>query len=152
MNKIQIGSEKRTNVLLEVVDLLKPITEELKSEEKKIGEQLSTAVRKAEIEERIIGTCPVCNTGQLMILYSRKTGKRFVGCTNYFQKKCNASFPLPQTGFITPLHKNCKACGWPTLLVRTKGRRLWTLCLNPKCPLKEERRKRIEMQNMRQRS
>lgn len=148
MNKIQVNNEKREDVLLGAVELLKPITEELKSREKIIGEQLNNAIKKAGLEERAIGMCPICRTGKLIILYSRKTGKRFVGCTNYFKKQCTASFPLPQRGTVRPLGKNCRGCGWPTLLVRTKGGRPWTLCLNPKCPLKEERRKRIEMQNM----
>jgi DNA topoisomerase-1 len=148
MNRIQVNSEKREDVLLGAVEILKPVTEELKSKEKIIGEQLSNAIKKAGLEERMIGTCPICSTGKLMILYSRKTGKRFVGCTNYFKTQCTASFPLPQRGIVRPLGKNCQRCGWPTVLVRTKGKRPWTLCLNPKCPLKEERRKRIEMQNM----
>jgi DNA topoisomerase-1 len=148
MNRIQINSEKREDVLLGAVEILKPVTEKLKSKEKIIGEQLSNAIRKTGFEERIIGTCPVCSTGKLIILYSRKTGKRFVGCTNYFKTQCTASSPLPQKGILRPLGKNCSRCGWPTVLVLTKGKRPWTLCLNPKCPLKEERRKRIEMQNM----
>jgi DNA topoisomerase-1 len=149
MDKVQANSEKREDVLLDAVEILKLITEELKSKEKIIGEQLSNAIKKAGLEERTIGVCPICNAGKLMILYSRKTGKRFVGCTNYFMRQCTASFPLPQKGTVRPLAKNCRGCGWPTVLVRIKGGRPWVLCLNPKCPLKEERRKRIEMQNMR---
>jgi len=149
MNKIQINSEKREDILLEAVEILKPVTEELKNKEKIIGEQLSKAIKRAGFEERTIGMCPICSTGKLTIIYSRKTGKRFVGCTNYFKRQCNASFPLPQKGTVTPLGKICRRCGWPTILVRIKEGRPWTLCLNPKCPLKEERRKRLEMQNMR---
>jgi len=145
MNKIQTNGEKRENVLLEAVEILKPVTEELKEKEKIIGEQLSNAIKKAKLEERTIGTCPVCNTGKLMTLYSRRTGKRFIGCTNYFKGLCKASFPLPQKGTVRPLGKNCHGCGWPTVQVRIRGRRPWMLCFNPECPLKEERRKRIEL-------
>jgi DNA topoisomerase-1 len=145
MNKIQTNGEKRENVLLEAVEILKPVTEELKEKEKIIGEQLSNAIKKAKLEERTIGTCPVCNTGKLMTLYSRRTGKRFIGCTNYFKGLCKASFPLPQKGTVRPLGKNCHGCGWPTVQVRIRGRRPWMLCFNPGCPLKEERRRRIEL-------
>lgn len=148
MNKIQINGEKRENVLLDAVEILKPVAEELKGEEKIIGEQLSIAIKRARLEEGTIGICPICNTGKLMMIYSRRTGKRFVGCTNYFKGLCKASFPLPQKGTVRPLGTNCRGCGWPTVQVRIKGRRPWTLCFNPKCPLKEERRKRIELQNM----
>jgi DNA topoisomerase-1 len=149
MDRVRVNSEKREAVLLDAVEILKPITEKLKTNEKVIGNQLSDAIKKAGLEERTIGMCPICNTGKLMILYSRKTGKRFVGCTNYFKRQCTASFPLPQRGTVRPLYRSCRGCGWPTVLVRMKGGRPWTLCLNPKCPLKGERRKRIEMQNMR---
>jgi DNA topoisomerase-1 len=148
MNKIQTNSEKREDVLIDAVEILKPVTEGLKEKEKVIGEQLSNAIKRARLEERTIGTCPICNTGKLMTLYSRKTGKRFVGCTNYFKGLCKTSFPLPQKGTVRPLGKNCRGCGWPTVQVRIKGKRPWILCFNPKCPLKEERMKRIEMRNL----
>jgi len=148
MNKIQLNSEKRENVLLSVVEILKPVVEELKIQEKVIGEQLSNAIKRAKLEERVIGTCPICNTGKLMTLYSRKTGKRFIGCTNYFKNACKTAFPLPQRGTVKPLGKNCRGCGWPIVQVRMKGRRPWTLCFNPQCPLKEERKRQNEMQSM----
>ncbi len=148
MDKIQANSEKRESVLVDVVETLKPVIEELKEKDKLIGEQLSIAIKRARLEERIVGFCPVCGTGKLMILYSRKTGKRFIGCTNYFKNKCTTSFPLPQKGSVRSFGRNCRRCGWPTVQVRIRGRRPWTLCFNPECPLKEERRKRIEMRNM----
>jgi len=148
MNKIQSNGENREDVLVDAVEILKPVVEQLKEKDRTIGEQLSNAIKRARLEERTIGTCPLCNTGKLMILYSRKTGKRFVGCTSYFKGLCKASFPLPQRGTVRPLGKNCRGCGWPTVQVRIKGRRPWILCFNPQCPLKEERRKRIEMRNL----
>jgi DNA topoisomerase-1 len=148
MDKIQTNMEKRENVLLDAVEILKPVVEELKDKEKTIGEQLSNAIKRARLEERIVGQCPICGTGTLMILYSRKTGKRFIGCTNYFKKMCNTAFPLPQRGTVRPLGRNCRGCGWPTVQIRIKGRRPWNLCFNPECPLKEERRRRNEMQSV----
>jgi DNA topoisomerase-1 len=145
MDKIQMNKEKRENVLIEAADILKPVTEELKKKEKIIGEQLSNAIRKAKLEERTIGICPICHTGKLMTLHSRNTGKRFIGCTNYFKGLCKASFPLPQKGTVRPLGKNCRGCGWPTIQVRIGGRRPWTLCFNPKCPLKEKWREKTEL-------
>ncbi|MEM3612552.1 MAG: DNA topoisomerase I [Candidatus Bathyarchaeia archaeon] len=147
MDKIQSNQEKRENVLLDAIKILKPVVEGLKAKEKTIGEQLSNAIKRARLEERIVGQCPLCGTGMLMILYSRKTGKRFIGCTNFFKKQCNAAFPLPQRGTARPLGRNCRGCGWPTVQVRIKGRRPWNLCFNPKCPLKMERRN-VEMRNM----
>jgi len=124
------------------------VVEELKDKEKIIGEQLSHAIKRARFEERIVGSCPVCGTGSLMILYSRRTGKRFIGCTNFFKNKCKASFPLPQKGSVRPFGKNCRGCGWPTVQVKIKGKRPWVLCFNPTCSLKEERKKKVEMQGV----
>lgn len=138
MDKIQANMEKRETVLLDAVEILRPAVEKLKSSEKAIGEQLSNAIKKSRLEERIVGTCPICGTGVLMILYSRKTGKRFIGCTNYFKKQCNAAFPLPQRGTTRPLGRNCRGCSWPTVQVKIKGKRPWNLCFNPKCPLKQK--------------
>jgi DNA topoisomerase-1 len=113
----------------------------LKENEKVIGEQLSRAVKKSKLEERIISSCPTCHNGKLVILYSRKTRKRFVGCTNYFNGTCKTAFPLPQRGFVKPSGKACRGCGWFTVQVLLKGKRPWNLCLNPECPAKtkEER-------------
>jgi DNA topoisomerase-1 len=142
MNRIQTNNQKKEKVLAEALETLKPVIEKLKENQKVIGEQLSEAIRKSRTDERTIGACPVCKTGQLTVLYSRKTGKRFVGCTNFFKGLCKTSFPLPQRGVIKPLAKNCRGCGWPTVQVLARGRRPWTICFNPRCPLKEGREKR----------
>jgi DNA topoisomerase-1 len=148
MERIQSNNEKRENILLEAVEQLKPQLEQFKEKEEPVGEALSNAIKRARMQERIIGKCPTCGTGTLMILYSRKTKKRFIGCTNYFKGICKTSFPLPQRGTAKPMGKNCSSCGWPLVRVQIRGRRPWRLCFNPDCPLKEERRKRFDVQNL----
>ena len=127
MEKIQTNSEHRVNVLVEAVNQLKPVLEELKEKEQTIGQVLSQAIKRARMQERIIGDCPDRKTGKLMILYSRKTRKRFIGCTNYFKGICTTSFPLPQKGTAKPAQKNCKGCEWPLVFVRMRGKRPWAL-------------------------
>jgi DNA topoisomerase-1 len=152
MQRIQSGEEKRENVLSEAVAYLKPLLEEFKKKEEAIGKALSEAARKAKIQERIISDCPTCKTGKLMILYSRKTGKRFIGCTNYFKNQCKTALPLPQQGMIKPTGRRCKTCGWPIIMAKSKGRRPWQFCINSACPKKEERKRLATMQSMQQRS
>jgi DNA topoisomerase-1 len=142
MEQIQNNNMKRETVLEEVVEQLKPQLEQFKQNEEPIGEALTKAIKKAQTEERIVGKCPNCGTGNLTIIYSRKTQKRFVGCSNYFKGLCTTSFPLPQRGTVKPAGSNCKACGWPQVLVWISGRRPWRLCFNPDCPLKNKRRKK----------
>ena len=137
MNEIQQGKTTKEAVLQNAVEILKPVLLELKEKESAIGVQLNQALKKARLEERKVGACPKCADGKLVILRSKKTGKRFVGCTNYFEGKCNVTFPLPQNGNVKPLNTTCKSCGFPILQVRMKGKRCWKLCLNPNCPQKE---------------
>jgi DNA topoisomerase-1 len=146
MEKIQASGETREKVLEDVVNILKPALQQLKTNEKSIGEKLSSAMVKGRLEERIVGSCPVCKTGKLMILRSKKTSKQFIGCSNYFNGLCSTSFALPQTSLVSVTSKVCKHCGWPVVLVRARGRRAWMLCFNPECPKK--RRREAGLQNM----
>ncbi len=138
MEAIEAGEEKRLNVLEEAVNHLKPILEELRSHEADLGRELSTLVKTVRLQERVVGSCPTCGTGNLIILRSRRTGKRFVGCSNFFNGLCKASYPLPQLGTLMPTGRPCQSCGWLTVQVRKRGGRPWILCLNPACPRKEE--------------
>ncbi len=143
MEQIQKGTMNREAVLKEVIDNLKTQLEQFKENEETIGETLSKATKKAQTQERIVGKCPNCDTGQLAIIYSKKTKKRFIGCTNYFNGLCRTSFPLPQRGTIKPSRSNCKSCGWPNMLVWFRGRRPWNLCFNPDCSSNKKRRKTL---------
>ena len=141
MERIQDGNEKKENVLESAVNRLRPVLEELKQHEETVGQELSEALRKARMQELVVGNCPVCGTGKLTIIHSRRTGKRFVGCTNFFKGTCKASSPLPQKGTVKPTRKNCSVCGWPTIQFKMQGARLWILCVNPSCPSKEKKNK-----------
>ncbi|MCW4023662.1 MAG: DNA topoisomerase I [Candidatus Bathyarchaeota archaeon] len=136
MDKIQKGENNKESVLSAALEILKPVTKELKENEVAIGTQLNQALKKAYLNQKILGTCPRCKTGKLVILNSKKTGKRFVGCTNYFEGKCGAAFPLPQTGIIKPLSTPCKNCGYPVVQVLLKPKHPWRLCINTQCPAK----------------
>ncbi len=80
-----------------------------------------------------LGKCPICKSGELRIVKSGRTGKRFVGCSAY-GSGCRASAPLPQRGTVRPFGA-CQECSWPVVRVML-GRRPWSLCVNPACPAK----------------
>lgn len=140
MDEIQKGRLTKTKVLSAAIKNLTLATTRLKEAELTIGQRLGHAVTKRSWEEKAVGICPTCKTGQLVILHSKSTGKRFVGCTNYFRGSCKTSFPLPQKGSAKPLRRGCSACGWPVVGILAKGKRVWRLCLNPECPSKEKER------------
>jgi DNA topoisomerase I len=141
MEQIQLKQETKQNVLQDTVEILKPVTSALKEKQAQIGAQLGQTIKQKRLEDRTIGKCPKCHTGNLVILHSKKTGKRFVGCTNFFEGKCNNTFPLPQTGTIKPTATPCRACGYPIIKVLINPKLPWNLCLNPACPAKEQRKR-----------
>ena len=142
MEQIQNGTIKRETVIAEVIEQLKLQLAYFKENEEAIGTVLAKAIKKEKTQGLTIGKCPNCSTGKLVIITSRKTKKRFIGCTNYFNELCETSFPLPQYGTVKPAKNKCKACGWPAVLVWFKSRKPWNLCFNPNCLLKNGKKKK----------
>jgi DNA topoisomerase-1 len=140
MEEIQKGNRKTEAVLEKAVARLRPVLTEMKKHQKTMGQELTEAAKKAQMQQRIIGNCLQCGTGKLVVLYSRRTGKRFLGCTSFFKGQCKVSFPLPQTGTVRSTGKNCSVCGWPMIQFQAKGKRPWVVCVRPDCLSKETRR------------
>ncbi|MGC8817089.1 MAG: DNA topoisomerase I [Candidatus Hadarchaeum sp.] len=136
MDAIQEGRRTREEVLERARAELDRILSKFRQHQLEIGKRLAESYRVARLKQRVLGRCPSCG-GDLMMVVSRATRKRFVGCSNY--PHCTQSFPLPQTGTIIPLKKVCKFCGAPKVQVNRIGARPYRLCLNPKCPSKESR-------------
>ncbi|MBW1839193.1 MAG: topoisomerase DNA-binding C4 zinc finger domain-containing protein, partial [Deltaproteobacteria bacterium] len=126
MDQIEEGKLKMEKVIKGAENHLKRILIDFKSHEKEIGTHIKEAVREYERIIHTVGTCNKCKKGDLKIIHSRRTGKRFVGCTNY--PKCHNSFPLPQHGYVEVISRKCK-CGLGLIQVRAKGRRPWRFCL-----------------------
>jgi DNA topoisomerase-1 len=147
MEQIQLHQETRQKVIKETVENLRQVMLSFKEKQLEIGASLGQKVRRSRLEEQTVGICLKCHSGKLVIMRSKKSGKRFVGCSNYFFEKCSASFPLPQKGVIRPLVTLCKFCGHPVVKVVINSKRSWRLCLNTKCPIKNGG-KRNEMQNL----
>ena len=83
--------------------------------------------------------CPQCHLGKLMVIRSRKTKKRFIGCSNYFNG-CRASAPLMQRGMICTTKIPCNLCSWPIILFRYSRKQKWTRqCVNMKCESRQTR-------------
>jgi DNA topoisomerase I len=138
MDAVQQGKATKEQILQEAVENLKEVTASLKANERAVGAQLSHAVQQASLAERTVGTCPTCKTGKLVIIHSKKTGKRFVGCTNYFNGTCKTAYPLPQKGTVKATGKTCSTCNTPTMLVWFRIKRPLTICLNNNCPLSKK--------------
>jgi DNA topoisomerase-1 len=138
MERIELGQLEEDAVIAAAMEELGPTLEAIKGREREIGEGLSRGVIAALASRRVVGDCPICHTGKLMVIYSRKTGKRFIGCSNYSRGSCRYSAPLPQRPYaVKPTRARCKTCGWPMMVVSKRGSRPWRLCVNTSCPTKE---------------
>lgn len=121
-----------------VRDMIRSIAHDLKALQEvdgRTGISIGRAAISLASGSDVLGRCPVCKVGQLKIVRSKKTGKRFVGCSDYYSG-CRASAPLPQKGTIRRGEKPCEHCSWPVVFV-LRSRRPWKLCVNPSCPSKK---------------
>lgn len=104
MEQVFNGKKKREEVIEEAKETLTNILKEFKKNEKKIGKKLLEGLIESRAEERLLGTCPNCKIGELRIMFSGLTKKRWVGCSNYF--KC------AKCGFTKTACKcKCEICG-----------------------------------------
>ena len=139
---VQILSRKITKTR-NVVKLTKGITKSFKNEINQYFDAngyLSYSSKKKKY--LILGTnspknglveCPKCHLGQLMIIRSHKTRKRFIGCSNYYNG-CDASSPLLQKAKLRAIKQKCEICSWPIIIFRYSRKQKWIRqCGNINC-------------------
>ena len=102
---------------------------ELKPEEEKVI-RVEADVENETKEKIIVGSCPKCG-GDLVVRYNRRTGKRFVGCSNW--PNCNVTYPLLQRGQIIPTGKTCPECGNAPIVKIKERNREYEVCLDMNC-------------------
>ena len=140
---IQVLKNKKVENSRNFVKLTKGKTDEFKTEIKQYFDRngyLSWSSRKKKYI--ILGTnspknglveCPKCHTGQLMVIRSPITRKRFMGCSNFYSG-CRASSPLYQKAKLRAMKIKCTQCSWPMIIFRYSRRQKWTKqCSNIKC-------------------
>ncbi len=147
LEEIEREEESATELIAATIQTLSDQLLVFKANEAVIGGEMDQSIMAVRLAQNTLGVCVVCKTGRLIMLRSRKTGKRFVGCTNY-SKGCRASAPLPQKGIIRITQKVCDHCGWPVIYVRL-GKAPWRLCVNVNCPAKV--RSKYEMSTVQKR-
>ncbi len=126
MEEIRKGERKWKDVVKEAETELGKILDHFKNKEKQIGDELKKGVQEFEKSITLVGKCDKCD-GELRIIHSKTTGKKFVGCTNY--PECNNGFSLPQRGETKAISKKCPNCGLFFVNVKQWGRRPWKLCV-----------------------
>jgi putative DNA topoisomerase len=77
--------------------------------------------------------CPECKLGELMVIRSQTTRKRFMGCSNFYGG-CKASSPLLQKAKLRATKLPCVVCKWPMIIFRYSRNQKWTKqCGNFNC-------------------
>ena len=136
LERVEGGTEGEAAMLRGTVRSIAEQLAALGDGEEALGKEIDSALMSTVARSFVLGRCPVCKTGELRLIRSKKTGKRFAGCSNY-PSICQASGPLPQKGTIKTTTKPCERCSWPVVYV-TGGGRPWRLCVNPDCPGKKK--------------
>lgn len=135
VEQIKEGSRKSEAVLEEAKETLIETSEKFRAHAAEIGERLVESHQSAEKKQRTLAKCPKCEKGDLIIRRSKASGKQFVGCSAY--PNCDCSYPLPQNAKIVNTDKPCQHDGLPVIEVIRKGKRKFSMCIDPKCKSKE---------------
>ncbi|MFW9812280.1 MAG: DNA topoisomerase I [Candidatus Thorarchaeota archaeon] len=144
MEEIQQEQSDREDVLRRAKNTLLELLDDFSSQKQEIGNTLVLGLQRYWKSTEELGECPKCGDGTLRIIRSQKTGKRFVGCSNYSEGKCDQTFALPQRGDISPKDEMCPHCGHRMIQV-TSGRRKWDTCINwTECPGRKEDLKALD--------
>ena len=136
MDEISEGRISKDSVVEESRKVLRRVYDNLQNVETEFADIVWEGIRVDET----LGKCPESGH-DLIIRRSRKTRKRFVGCTGY--PECKVTYPLPQRGEIIPLGTTCEACGSPEIKV-LGGKRPWITCIDMDCPKKQAQREAAE--------
>jgi len=89
---------------------------------------LLSGLRRKDADDSAIGACVKCGDGTMRII-RMKTGRQFVGCSNY--PNCTNTYSLPMGVKITGAGFACPACGAPMIRGFSGGRKIFEICPNP---------------------
>ncbi len=134
LEKVEQGSQDPADVIEYAVDKLIESLAAFREQSPAIGKEIGGAAVQSDVVT--MGDCPVCKRGQLRMIKSWTTKKRFVRCSNY-AAGCRTSAPLPQRGAIR-VSKTCR-CGWPIISVAFGRGKRWNTCVNMQCPYKNRK-------------
>jgi DNA topoisomerase-1 len=110
--------------------LLNPL-DKIKINELAIGNEIKNGLATSKVE-RSFGKCPKCHIGEMVLIKSNKTKKRFLACSKFRLTGCKTITIVPQFGLIKKGDCIC-TCGWPILSVMFKRKSPQKICVNRSC-------------------
>jgi len=129
---IEKGELNMTDVRKYLEKSLESPLNKIKTNEWAIGDEIKNVLTNSESGMRI-GKCPKCQFGEMILIKSNKSNKRFIVCSQYRVTGCNAIASVPQIGLIKKSNTIC-SCGWPILRIVFARKKLWRICVNRVCP------------------
>lgn len=144
----EIVAKKKTKE--EVTDDSRKKLENILDELLKNKNLIGSLIRSARREDKKLISCTGENCDGMLVMRKGRTGKRFLGCSNY--PKCTVTYPLPQFGRIEPTEKECPECTAP--VIKVFGKRVFQMCIDPNCKTKENwgKRKKAKAENKEEKS
>ncbi len=137
MEKIRSGKVKEKKVLDDAQKFLTKVLDKFKKKEKEIGKELYESYKETQKEESFVMKCK-CG-GVQKITYSPRFKSYFIACSKY--PDCKITHSLPRGFLAKSSDKVCKECGFPEVMLISKGKRPWAYCINHDCPQKVAWRK-----------
>jgi len=135
LERIEAGSSDSPAAIESTLDKLIESLSGFSENELEIGRGIDEADASDRVQASTLGQCPLCKSGQLRMIRSRISRKRFVGCSNYAANSCKATAPLPQKGSIRITGRSCTVCGWPVIgVIFGRNTKQWITCINMQCP------------------
>ena len=127
MEKIRDG-ENEKKAIDDGKRVLTQILNKFEGHEREIGLGLLSGLRRKDADDSSIGTCMKCGDGMMRII-KMKTGRQFIGCSNY--PNCTNTYSLPTGVKITGAGVACLNCGAPMIRGFSGGRKIFEICPNP---------------------
>lgn len=135
MDEIAVGKKQKQEIVLDSRNVLLAVLEELLKEKNAVASELRQGLR----QDSVMGKCTGVSCGGDLLTRFGKTGKRFLGCSNY--PTCTVTYPLPQKGKVVPLHSLCETCKAPMIRLFVT-RSSFPMCVNMNCATKDEWKKK----------
>ncbi len=130
---IRSGKESEIEFVSEMLSFFRLVMKSMRHRAIELEDVESLSIRGQKSERNLsLGSCPSCGQGELQLIRSPKTKKRFIRCTN-FEKGCRTSSPAYPRGRFLPTKTVCSSCGWPIVSLMYGARSATKECSNFNC-------------------
>jgi DNA topoisomerase-1 len=131
IKRVEEGELDMINLRKHLEESLMSPLDKIKINEMAIGNEIKNVLATSLVESSF-GKCPKCHKGEMVLIKSNKTKKRFLACSRFRVTGCKTIMIVPQFGLIKKDSRVC-TCGWPILSVIFKRNSQRKICVNRSC-------------------